>query len=355
MNLYNTHRQLTFAREYRGLTQTELTAKISGLSQSNLSKYEKGLSTLSEDLLSRIMGYLDFPMSFLEVDIRNEAEDRHYRKKASVNKSDRGVIDRFVSIVAYCYDWMCDMMDFPSFSFSYFDIEEGFTPEEVAQNVRRKFRLGVEPVRNIVNLIEANGVLVYMWNCEHDDFDGVSLITDKGNHIIIVNRNMSNDRKRFTLAHELGHILMHQNVDFIISASRDREKEANAFASELLMPAQALKSQLLNIKFSDLPTLKRYWAASMASIVRRSYDLGCLDRAKYTTLMTELSRNGWRKKEPYPVDIDDAILFTSAYSLLSKELEYGNETIAELTSLPLDVINEIYGNRMTNIVQFPLR
>lgn len=353
MNSHNTHKQLAFAREYRGLTQTELTSKVEGLSQSNLSKYENGLSTLSDDLLSRIMDCLGFPMSFLDVSIRNEAEDRHYRKKASVNKSDRGTIDRFVSLVAYCYDWMCDMMDFPSFGFAYFDIENGFTPEEVARNIRRKFKLGNEPVRNIVNLIEANGVVVYMWDCPYDDFDGVSLISDKGNHIIIVNRNMSNDRKRFTLAHELGHILMHQNVDFIISESRDREKEANAFASEFLMPSQAMKSQLLNIKFSDLPVLKRYWSASMASIVRRSYDLGCIDRAKYTTLMTELSRNGWRKNEPYLVSMDNAVLFSSAYSLLSSELGYSNSTVAELTSLPLDVVNKVYNSR--RVVPFPLR
>lgn len=353
MNSHKTHKQLAFAREYRGLTQTELTSKVEGLSQSNLSRYEKGLSTLSDDLLSRIMDCLGFPMSFLDVSIRNEAEDRHYRKKASVSKSDRGTIDRFVSLVAYCYDWMCDMMDFPSYGFAYFDIENGFTPEEVARNLRRKFKLGNEPVRNIVNLIEANGVVVYMWDCPYDEFDGVSLISDKGNHIIIVNRNMSNDRKRFTLAHELGHILMHQNVDFIISESRDREKEANAFASEFLMPSQAMKSQLLNVKFSDLPVLKRYWSASMASIVRRSYDLGCIDRAKYTTLMTELSRNGWRKKEPYPVDIDNAVLFSSAYSLLSSELGYSSSTVAELTSLPLDVVNKIYNSR--RVVPFPLR
>lgn len=353
MNSFNTHKQLAFAREYRGLTQTELTSKVDGLSQSNLSKYEKGLSTLSDDLLRRIMDYLGFPMGFLDVSIRNEAEDRHYRKKASVGKSDRGTIDRFVSLVAYCYDWMCDMMDFPSFGFTYFDIENGFTPEEVARNVRRKLRLGNDPVRNIINLIEANGIVVYMWDCRFDDFDGVSLISDKGNHIILVNRNMSNDRQRFTLAHELGHILMHQNVDFVVSESRDREKEANAFASEFLMPSQALRTQLVGMRFSDLPTLKRYWHTSMAAIVRRSYDLGCIDRTKYTTFMTELSRNGWRKNEPYPVSIDSAVLFNSAYSLLSSELGYSNNTIAELTSLPLDVVNRVYNSR--RIVPFPVR
>lgn len=353
MNSHNTHRQLTFAREYRGITQTELASRVSGLSQSNLSKYEKGLSTLSDDLLSRIMDSIGFPMAFLDVSIRNEAEDKHYRKKASVSKSARGIIDRFVSIVAYCYDWMCDMMDFPSFGFSYFDIESGFTPEEVARNIRRKLRLGVEPVRNIVNLIEANGIVVYMWDCRYDDFDGVSMITDRGNHIIIVNRNMSNDRVRFTLAHELGHILMHQSVDFVISESRDREKEANAFASEFLLPSQALKTQLVGMKFSDLPALKRYWHASMASIVRRSYDLGCMDRTKYTTFMTELSRNGWRKNEPYPVDIDNAVLFTSAYSLLSNELGYSDSTIADLTSLPLDVVGKVYNNR--RVIRFPVK
>ena len=58
------YRQLTIAREYRGFTQSKLSGMIEGLSQSNLSKYEKGLGTLSDDLVRKIMEVLDFPIGF---------------------------------------------------------------------------------------------------------------------------------------------------------------------------------------------------------------------------------------------------------------------------------------------------
>ena len=65
------------------------------------------------------------------------------------------------------------------------------------------------------------------------DRDGCNAIID-GNYCILYNETFSSTRKRFTIAHELGHILMkHSGVP-------DNEHEANIFASRLLMPACVL-------------------------------------------------------------------------------------------------------------------
>ena len=72
-------KQLTFAREYRGLTQKALSDAISGLSQSNLSKYEKGIGTLSDETVNRIMSFLKFPIGFLDLNIWNNVENKDYR------------------------------------------------------------------------------------------------------------------------------------------------------------------------------------------------------------------------------------------------------------------------------------
>lgn len=74
------HKQLTFAREYRGYSQTDLASKIPGLSQSNLSKFEKGLSTLSDDLKMKIVDFLNFPAAFFCQKISNTIENPHYRR-----------------------------------------------------------------------------------------------------------------------------------------------------------------------------------------------------------------------------------------------------------------------------------
>ena len=69
------HKQLIFAREYRKYSQTDLAAKIDGLSQSNLSKFEKGLGTLSDDLVKKIINFLGFPEKFFAKEISNRIEN----------------------------------------------------------------------------------------------------------------------------------------------------------------------------------------------------------------------------------------------------------------------------------------
>nr|WP_303330413.1 ImmA/IrrE family metallo-endopeptidase [Bacteroides acidifaciens] len=220
--------------------------------------------------------------------------------------------------------------------------------------MRRQFSLGIAPIENICNFLERNGIPIFFWDCECDEFDGVSLITDRGNHLIILNKNMSNDRKRFSLAHELGHIIMHQCYDFFIPEVRNKEKEANRFAAEFIMPSQGIKGSLMNIKFSNLPTLKAYWLTSMASIIYRAKTLGQIDDVKYIMLRNELSRRAWLKTEPYDVFLDEPIVIKKAYSLITESVGYENEQISRLCKIPLDVVEEVF-NFQSKIISLKLK
>jgi transcriptional regulator with XRE-family HTH domain len=79
--------QLIFAREYRGISQTELAAKISGLSQSNLSKYEKGIGFVSRDILLKVFEFLNFPENFFNKNINNLSDTAHFRKRTTITKN----------------------------------------------------------------------------------------------------------------------------------------------------------------------------------------------------------------------------------------------------------------------------
>ena len=81
------HKQLTFAREYRGYSQTELAESIKGLSQSNLSRFEKGFGVLSDDIQKKIIEYLNFPEEFFNRKINSRIENANYRKRASIGKN----------------------------------------------------------------------------------------------------------------------------------------------------------------------------------------------------------------------------------------------------------------------------
>lgn len=337
--------QLTFAREYRGLTQTALAKRVSGLSQSNLSKFEKGVGTLSADALRRIMQELDFPMEFLSLSINNAATSENFRKKAGLNSATRNMITRFTKLVAYALDQLFEDMEVPAFNIPQIDIESGVTPEEIAQIVRRKFRLGTEPVRDIYGLLERNGVFIYEWECNHEGFDGVSMTTDAGNHLIIINKNYTPDRKRFTLAHELGHIVMHSNSDFILLSSRDKEREANAFAGEFLLPHDVLRNALVGLRAKDLPSLKNVWLVSMQSIARRAKELNAIDERRYTNLMISISKNGWRMKEPIEVYIDAPVVIDDVKRLAHDEIGYTISEMSRFMHLPTDVVQDVLSMR----------
>ena len=205
------HKQLTFAREFRGFNQTELAESIKGLSQSNLSKFEKGLGILSEELQNRIIDFLGFPKNFFERRINSNIEHAHYRKKSSILKSEVVQFENKCKLMGYIIDEMSESVVWPDFNFQILNVEDGYSPMYIANYNRKILKLAKdEPVKDIISLMESNGIIIYEINA-HEKFDGISFFTDKGYPVIIINKSFTNDRKRFTLAHELGHIHLHND------------------------------------------------------------------------------------------------------------------------------------------------
>lgn len=335
------HKQLTFAREYRAYSQTELAESIKGLSQSNLSKFEKGFGVLSDDIQKKIIEYLNFPEEFFNRKINSTIENANYRKRASIGKNITQKFENKCKLIGYIIDEFSESIEWSDFSLSPLNVEEGYTPQYIAGYNRKLLKLTKdEPVKNIISLLEQNGIIVYEID-EIEKFDGVSFITDKGFPIIIVNKNFTNDRKRFTIAHELGHILLHNENLYPISSYRDKEKEANLFASEFLMPENEIKNSLRQLKMNDLGDLKSYWLTSMGAIIRKAKDLNCIDENRYRFFMIEMSRYGYNKKEPIEVFIDKPTCFKNAYQLFKDELSYDINDFVNFTALPKDILDDI--------------
>ncbi|MDR2274371.1 MAG: ImmA/IrrE family metallo-endopeptidase [Sphingobacterium sp.] len=334
------YKQLTFAREYRGYTQTELSNYIDGLSQSNLSKFEKGMGVLSNNLQDKIIEFLGFPREFFNRRISNTIENGNYRKKST----SKGLVDEFESkckLIGYTVDQFSDDITWPEFDLTALNVEDGYSPQIIAGYTRKLLKLSNDsPVRNIYSLLESHGIICYELDA-HDKFDGVSFVTDLGTPIVIINRNIPNDRKRFTIAHELGHLLMHNESNFPISGYRDREKEANDFASEFLMPESGIKNSLYGLKMGDLSSLKQYWLTSMSSIIRRARDLNCINESRYKFFMIEFSRMGLSRRENVTVPIDEPELLIKGKELFETELGYTEKEFIESLALPDDVIKVI--------------
>lgn len=335
------YKQLTFVREYRGYSQTELAANIPGLSQSNLSKFEKGLGNLSSEVIKRIIDFLDFPEEFYEKSIGNKVENAHYRRKSGITKKNRNFIECSNKIIGYLVDEMAQSVEYPEMNLRFIDLEDGYTPESAARFTRKYIGISEsEPIKNICTLLERYGIIIVERDYDVDIFDGVSFTTDNGTFVMVINKNFSNDHKRLTIAHELGHIIMHLSSSFPIPDYRDKEKEAYEFAAEFLMPKEAIRPSLMGLKLNYLAPLKEYWLTSMASIIRRAKDLACINADKYKYFNIEFSRRKYNTHEPINVEIDEPSVFYGAYSLFKNELGYTIEDISRAFSLPIDIIKE---------------
>lgn len=338
-------RQFIFAREYRGLTQTQLAKMIPGLSQSNLSKFEQGLDVLSDQVKNELIAYLDFPRKFFTQKIENTLENAHYRKRATVTKTSVLNFETICKTVGFIVDKMSQIIEWPENKIYPMNIDDGHSPEYIARFTRKKLGLSsYEPILNIFSILESIGIIIYELNFD-EKFDGISFTSDLGYPIIILNKNFSNDRKRRTLVHEFGHLIMHNENNFPIpDLSRDqkiKEIEVEKFTSEFLTPEDEITRSLSNLRLNDLASLKSYWLVSMSSIIRRAKDLGKINNERYRYLQIELSRNGWIKNEPVNVPIDEPKTFKKAYHIMKNDLNYDENDFVEALYLPKNVLDQL--------------
>lgn len=157
---------------------------------------------------------------------------------------------------------------------------------------------------------------------------------------------MPNDRKRFTLAHELGHIVMHLRSEDFDKPEEEKEKEANLFAAEFLLPKIPCREDLHALRYKDLALKKMYWKVSKAFIVQRAGQLGCItDKTKKYFFVT-LGRNGERKKEAGLVYLDTPQAVRKMVDLHLTELGYSYTELSEMMGLlEKDIHRDLRGER----------
>src|SRR5439155_20247362 len=169
-------------------------------------------------------------------------------------------------------------------------------PRTVAQLVRSLWKIPRGPIPNLVDVIESAGGVVVFRDFGTQKLDGMSCWPRKGPPLFFVNASIPMDRARLTLAHELGHLVMHATPP-----PRDPQGEANVFAFEFLAPHAELIGDLRRLRFGLLPELKAHWRLSMNAIVMGAKRAEALKENQLRSLFVQLSRRGYRTSEPYPL------------------------------------------------------
>lgn len=327
------YQMLVLGRESRGLTQQELVSLIPNLNQGNYSKMEKGLLNIPYETIVNIAKELDYPVSFFyKKGVQTPISSFYYRKRISMAKKNLNVLEAKLDIIRILIDDLLDSIDIPHFSLPQYEVSDDLSASEIAVRVRDFLKIPTGPIKDLVKIIEAAGVIVYFIKIDIDKFDGITLVTDKGHPIIFINQSLPNDRKRFTIAHELFHLIAHIPYS-PLPAGRNEEAEANEFAGEFLMPYLECRYDLQDLKYSQLPTLKSYWKMSKAAIIYRAKDICAITPEKYTYLNIELSRNGEKKRENGRVEIDEPTIVKLIIDVFENQLGYSLNDFLGLLSL----------------------
>jgi len=298
----------------RGLTITGLASKIRVDSRS-VSAYEHNEFAPSDSMVQILSECLDFPKEFFFGDDIDTpfVGDVSFR---SLSKMSAGRRDAALSasVIGFMLnDWVQKKFETPKLNLP--DLRDK-TPEAAAEELRYHWGLGQHPVRNMVRLLEANGVKVFSLAEDTADIDAYSLWRDDSPYVFL-NTLKSAEHSRFDAAHELGHLVLHRHG---CPGGQLAEREADTFASAFLMPRDSVLATAPRI--ANLPALieyKKKWLVSLSAIVYRLHKINMTSDWHNRMLCIEISKKGYRKSEPNSIQRETSILWNKVLSELRSE------------------------------------
>lgn len=295
-------------RQLTGMPQKAF-APIIGIRQAHYSQIEKGLRPLTAAQQEMLIKRFELEDSYFE------EEDLPYGA-ASLNYRRRQLTAKQVAMATATFGLTEQSLTKGKGPISYEPFYDGPAPskrtpaqiEQYAIETRR--RIGMKPdkpVNNVTRCMERLDILVTPLQnplLDLTKIDGISTPVYRFRPFVsTLNYDVPGDRFRFSAAHELGHIVLHSaGHDGSLS---DRESEADRFAAEFLMPREVFKELLSpDLTLNAFAQLKAQWGVSIQALVRRSFDLGFIDRDRYRSLNIQIANRGWKKSEPVHIPVE---------------------------------------------------
>lgn len=329
------------ARKASGLSLRDLGERV-GVSHAAIKKYEDGVAMPSSDILIGLSRALKVRTEYFFRPDPVALEGIEYRKRSSLPKKR---LDAITHEVIDQIERRIELENlFPQSPVKAFATVEGLVAsitamdqiEDVAECVRDTWELGFDPIPDLIDVLETYGIRVFMIDADADNkFDGLAARVD-GMPIVVVGRHWPGDRQRFTLAHELGHLMLEGRI----SADLNEEMACNRFAGAFLFPRASVLQEMGEhrnaIELKELGLLKEEFGLSMAGILYRARDLGIIS-PPYRDEQAKLFRiKRWHLKEPgqdYPTE--KAHIFEQLVFHALAEEYIGESKAAELMNMSL--------------------
>ena len=333
---------IVLAREARGLTQAEL-ADLIGMSPTNLSKIERSDIGINNEVLEIISEKTDYPVHFFRQSGEIMPENLNYRKREVVSQKLITPIHAKVNIIRKHIHFLTMTLDIPVPAIPVMEVTEKQTPQKIANKLRQLWKVEKPIIEDLTRLIEDNGIVINTFPFDTDRVDSRSILTDDKFPIIFFNSSLLGDRQRFSLAYELGQLIMH--TFNIVPIDRDVSHEANSFAAEFLMPAKDIKEDFKKgISIPLLGELKRKWKVSMIALLYRADDLGLVTPNQKRYLVQQFNQLKIRRREPMELDIpkEQPRLMKRWIAEYRTKTKLGVVEMAAILFLKVDEFMELY-------------
>jgi Zn-dependent peptidase ImmA (M78 family) len=304
-------RRLKLARTAAGLSLRDLEIKIGNIvSAQAIGKYERNEMMPGSKALAAIAQALGVSENYLAAQPDISLEGIEFRKNKITSKREEAHVEAAVMSFLEKYLEIETILQVPSLeweeprqsSLYVTDIVEG---ELAAKSLREQWNLGSDPILGLAEFLEEKGIKVLSLELPAS-VSGLTCLVRRLNGscvpVIVINTLDMGERQRFTLAHEIGHMVLSldQNVD--------EEKAAHRFAGAFLMPSELLRAEIgvhrKSLSLGELLVLKKMLGVSVQAITYRCKDLGIINQATYRGLFEIFAKKGWRTppyNEPEPI------------------------------------------------------
>lgn len=286
------------ARQLRGYSLEEL-AQEADMPKNVLRKYEKGEAVPNSKELIKLSKALEQKIDYFFNSFKVEIGNFNFRKRTSFRKKSQNSIRAEITIHLENYIWIEELLEIDThFENKVKDIviDSKECIEQVVLKLRTDWEIGIDPIHNIIQLLEDKGIKVIELEDVDTKFDGLATFVNDSIPVIVINQNFSIERKRFTLLHELGHILLN------LKECEDKQEEqfCNYFASEFLFPAKLVFREFgekrKHISLEELKSIQEKYGISIQAIVYKLSELGIIDKEKHKSFHIQLNADKFLKE-----------------------------------------------------------
>ncbi|HQT62106.1 MULTISPECIES: ImmA/IrrE family metallo-endopeptidase [Acetobacterales] len=296
--------RLKIARAAAGLSLRGLADAMAGLVTAQaIGKYERDEDMPGSRVLIALAEALGVTEDYLLSEDEIALEGVDFRKKARSSAREEAALEAQTIHMLERYLALEDLLQLRSVDWEQprsapHPVADLRDAEDAARSVREDWGLGNDPIPNLAELLEERGVKVM--SLDLDDIDGLAArVRRRGRdaaRVIVIKRSTWSERKRFNLAHELGHMCMN------VTGKLDEEKAAHRFAGAFLMPADVLRAEVgasrSSLSLGELVALKERFGVSIQALAFRCKDLGIINQAAFGRLFAVFTERGWRRA-PY--------------------------------------------------------